>query len=255
MAIPFKNLPVILGTLRQDALEGELVLAQNDGERRLYLSGGEVVHLKSDSAGEQFGNYLLRQGILDFKALNELLANEERYRLGEKVIQWGMMSLEERDAHLQVLQQQIMVHALEHPVLEWTWNAGPVDQKLEQDLHFRTHHRRITWHAFQECHQLLDLLDILHDQTGWRWEGRPDLVESLADLPLNPGTAYALSFLGADGIAFETFLELSALDEEEAARLLMTLWSLGALTLTGIGVPSLKAPGAPPRPPKAPEPS
>ena len=124
MAAPFKNLPVLLGALRQESQDGELVLEQNDGVRHLYVCKGELIHLKSDAAGEQFGNYLLRQGILDFAALNELLANEERYRLGEKVIQWGMMTLEERDRHLQTLQEQIMIHALEHPIVEWTWTPG-----------------------------------------------------------------------------------------------------------------------------------
>ncbi len=251
VAIPFKNLPILLGAIRQDGTDGELALVQNDGERRFYFVKGELVHLKSEAAGEQFGNYLLRQGILDLQALNELLANEERYRLGEKVIQWGMMTLEERDTHILALQEQIMVHALEHPVLDWTWTPGAMDQRLEQDLHFRMHHRRFVWNAFQECHYMMDLLDILDGQRDWTWEGRRDLVESMADLPLTPGTAYALSFLGADPIAFGTFRDLSALDEEEAARLVMTLWALGALTLKAEAVPTLKA--APP-PAPAPEP-
>ena len=51
------------------------MLEQNDGVRRLHWLRGELVYLQSDAAGEQFGNYLLRQGILDFAGLNELLAN------------------------------------------------------------------------------------------------------------------------------------------------------------------------------------
>jgi hypothetical protein len=251
-APPIRNLPVLMGAVRQERLDGELLLEQNDGARRLFFSRGEIIHLKSDVAGEQFGNYLLRQGILDFPALNELLANEERYRIGEKVIQWGMMSLEERDCHLASLQEQIMIHALEHAIITFEWTSGPMDRRLEQDLHFRLHHRAFVWSTFQESHHLTDLLDILAEETAWRWEGRKDLLDTVSDLPLNPGTAYALSFLGADPISFETFRSLSHLDEEGAGRLIAALWALGGLALTGgrlpSPVPKAKPQAAPPRP-------
>ena len=255
LSIPPKNLPILLGALRQDEAEGELVLEQNDGVRCLYLIRGELVHLKSDAAGEQFGNYLLRQGILDFRALSELLANDERYRLGEKVIQWGMMTLAERDGHLQTLQQQILIHALEHPILAWTWNTGPCEGKLALDLHFKLDHSRFIWTTFQESNYLTDLLMLLETQTAWRWEGPPDLLGSLRDLPLTPGTAYALSFLGADPIGFDTFRALSHLESEEAGRFIAILWALGALRLTEGDRPSVLAltPGPEPLTP-APEP-
>jgi len=244
-AVPIKNLPILLGALRQEGLDGELVLEQNDGTRWLYLTRGELIHLKSDVAGEQFGNYLLRQGILDFKALSELLANDERYRLGEKVIQWGMMTLQERDLHLLTLQEQIMIHALEHPVHQWTWTPGPSALKLAQDLHFKLDHHQFVWKTFQESNYLMDLLTILGKEGEWRWSGRPDLLVNLSDLPLNPGTAYALSFLGAEPISFETWQSISHLEEEEAGRFLAILWALGALELTRGRLPSV-APKVPP---------
>jgi tetratricopeptide (TPR) repeat protein len=239
VAPPIKNLPILLGILRQEAADGELKLEQNDGARRFYFSKGQLIHLSSDAAGEQFGNYLLRQGILDLPALNELLANDERYRIGEKVIQWGMMSLDERDAYLRALQNQIMIHALEHPVVTWEWTPLEIDRMLEQDLHFKLLNRHFLWDAFQECHRISDLLPILEAEPSWRWSSRPDLLDSVSDLPLNPGTAYALSFLGTDPLSFETFHSLSGLDEEASGRLLATLWALGALTATGSRIPTV----------------
>jgi hypothetical protein len=96
-------LPILLGTLRQTASSGELVLEQNDGTRHLHWRQGDLVFLRSEVAGEQFGNYLLRRGVLDLPALNQVLASDEPFRLGEKVVQWGFMSLRERDAHLRHL--------------------------------------------------------------------------------------------------------------------------------------------------------
>jgi len=225
-------LPAIMGALRQERAEGTLTLEQNDGTRRLYWSSGDIVYLSSDVAGEQFGNYLLRQGILDFPALSELLANEERFRLGEKVVQWGLMSLDERDLHLSSLQEQIMIHALEHRIIEMDWKAGTAKSQLSEDLHFKVDHRRFVWSTFHEAHNLGDLCDLLYAENKWRWVAPPDLLSFLGDLPLTPQLAYALSFWGPEPVGYETFLSLSAMDEEEGARLLVTLWALGGLTLS-----------------------
>ena len=238
-----------MASIRQLGLDGELRLEQNDGERKLYWSQGHLIYLQSEVAGEQFGNYLLRQGILDFSALSELLANDEQYRLGEKVIQWGMMSVQERDCHLLSLQEQIMIHALEHEVVGLTWTSGSMAIRLSIDLHFKLDHRCFIWNTFQEAHNQSAVCDLLYEETTWRWEGRTNLLDQLADLPLNPTTAYALSFLGSDPISFETFLSLSRLPEEEAAALMVTLWALGALTLTQGPQPYQAPPEPAPEPP------
>lgn len=224
-------LPAIMGSLCQKKAEGTLHLEQNDGSRRIHWVDGKVIYLQSDVAGEQFGNYLLRQGIIDYSALNELLANEERFRLGEKVIQWGLMTREERDLHLRSLQEQVMIHALEHPIIQMEWKPGLVHRQLSDDLRFEVDHRHFIWSTFLEARNVEDLCDLLYQEEDWRWSAQSELLEAMSDLPLTPQLAYALSFLGQEPVGFETFLSLSNLEESEAARLVMTLWALGALTL------------------------
>lgn len=245
-------LPAIVGSLRQDGSDGTLTLEQNDGTRRIHWSSGHIVYLQSDVAGEQFGNYLLRQGILDFPALSELLANEEKFRLGEKVVQWGLMSLEERDLHLRSLQEQIMIHALEHPIIEMAWKPGAVQSQLSGDLHFQLDHRQFVWNTFHEAHNIGEMCDLLYEESKWKWVAPPDLLSLLGDLPLTPQVAYALSFWGPEPVGYETFLSLSGMDEEEGARLLVTLWALGGLTLAQGEVAAVKK--VLPPPPAAPEP-
>jgi tetratricopeptide (TPR) repeat protein len=235
-----------LGSLRQDHADGSLTLEQNDGTRRIYWSQGEIVYLQSDVAGEQFGNYLLRQGILDFPALSELLANEERFRLGEKVVQWGLMTTEERDLHLHSLQKQVMIHALEHPIIELDWKPGVMRGQLSEDLQFKVDHRHFIWSTFHEAHNLGDLCDLLFDEPNWKWIAAPDLLNRLGDLPLTPQVAYALSFWGPEPVGYETFLSLSGMDEEDGARLLVALWALGGLTLCQGQLPILARPLPPP---------
>ena len=170
-------LPILMGSLRQQGAEGELVLEQNDGNRHLFWVGGELVHLHSDAAGEQLGNYLLRQGVLDFPALSELLANEEQGRLGEKVVLWGLMSAQERDFHLQALQEQVMVHALEHPIIRSSWIEKSVGQELSQDLKFRLNHRPV------------HLGHLPGGSSPWRYR-RPPLCREVMVLAGSPGPAF-----------------------------------------------------------------
>ena len=234
-----QTLPAIMGSLRQKGEEGELILEQNDGCRRLYWEYGNLVYLRSDVTGEQFGNYLLRQGILDYKALNEILAKDEAGRLGDKVVQWGLMTVQERDTHLYKLQEQIMIHALEHPVIQMQWNPGRIQAHLSEDLQFHLKHRHFVWRTFQEARHLDELVDLLYQQAEWRWVAPANLLESMSDLPLNPQVAYAMSFLGVQPVGYETFISLSGMDEEEAARLLVSLWALGTLNMTQGELPTI----------------
>ena len=150
-----------------------------------------------------------------------------------------------------------MIHALEHPILLMTWNPDSTGEKLSDDLHLKLDHRHFIWFTFQEAHNLQETIDLLFERNDWKWEGIPGLLESLADLPLNPGSAYALSFLGSEPISFETFLALSNLPEEEAARMILTLWAVGVLTLAQGELPSpieLAAPAGPQPSPGEPAP-
>lgn len=247
-------LPAILGNLRQHHAEGVLHLEQNDGNRRIHLAAGSITFLQSDVAGEQFGNYLLRQGILDYASLTELLANEERFRLGDKVVQWGLMSVEERDLHLRSLQEQVMVHALEHPIIRLDWKPGHLQRQLSDDLRFEVNHRFFIWATFQEAHNGEAACDLLFQETDWRWSAHGDLLGAVSDLPLTPQVAYALSFLGREPVGFETFLSLSGMDDEDAARLVLTLWAIGATQLVQGTVPGPGEPEAP-EPAPIPEPA
>lgn len=240
------NLLILLGTIRQESATGELLLEQVDGERKFLFDRGELVALRSDAAGEQFGGRLLRQGILDRTLLNQLLEGDKRHRIGEKVVQRGLLSLAERDAQLQSLQEQIMLRALEHSILRWRWSGG--SGACFQELEFKLQDRNLIWRTLQECKGLQDLVEILAIEERWRWRGRPDLLDSLQDLPLTPNLAFAVSFFTADPIDFETFRFLSHLDPVEAGRLIAVLWAFGSLELTGADLTSLSAAPAPPSP-------
>lgn len=231
-------LPALMGSLRQEAQDGVLVLEQNDGIRHLYWVNGNLVYLKSEAAGEQFGNYLIRQGVLDWDALQELLADQQGTRFGDRLVKWGLLSEQERDDHLYRLMRQILLHAMEHPIEEMRWEEAPVGGQLDLDLYFPLDYRRMVWETFLDLANLSDVCDLFRTSTDWRWEAPPDLLDSLKDLPLTPQMAYALTFLGKDPVGFETLVSLTGMAEEDSARLIVTLWALSGLNLSKGEMPS-----------------
>ena len=231
-------LPALMGSLRQEAQDGVLVLEQSDGIRYLYWVSGNLVYLKSEVSGEQFGNYLIRQGVLDLDALQELLADKSGIRFGDRLVKWGLLNEKERDDHLYTLMRQILLNALEHPIVEMKWNGAPLGGLLDLDLYFPIDYRRMVWETFQDLATLSDVCDLFRSSTDWRWEAPPELLDSLKDLPLTPQMAYVLTFLGKDPLGFETLVSLTGMKEEETARLIVTLWALSGLNLSKGEMPS-----------------
>lgn len=224
-------LPALLGSLHQERAEGELVLEQNDGIRTLYWKEGKLRYLRSDAVGEQFGNYLIRLGILDLAALQELLSDGEGARMGERVVHWGLMTAEERDKRLHELLGSILTHAVEHPILSMTWKPGALSGSLSGDLQFRLNHRVLIWDVFTRIRNLEELRENLLAEPAWRWKAQEDLLFQLGDLPLTPKIAYALSLLGTEPLGFQTLASITGLSEPEAAHTIIVLWALGGLTL------------------------
>ncbi|MBL0312276.1 MAG: hypothetical protein IPP78_06065 [Holophagaceae bacterium] len=231
-------LPALMGSLRQEAQNGVLMLEQSDGTRYLYWVSGNLVYLKSEVAGEQFGNYLIRRGVLDWDALQELLADNSGVRFGDRLVKWGLLSEKERDDHLFTLMRQILLNAMEHPIVEMKWNESSLGGDLDLDLYFPIDYRRMVWETFQDLGTLSDVCDLFRSSPDWRWEAPPELLDSLKDLPLTPQMAYVLTFLGKDPMGFETLASLTGMEEEETARLIVTLWALSGLNLAKGEMPS-----------------
>ncbi|HTL97268.1 MAG TPA: tetratricopeptide repeat protein, partial [Holophagaceae bacterium] len=220
------NLAATLGYLHQSQAEGELVLEQNDGIRRLFLMGGDLCYLRSDAVGEQFGNYLIRLGVLDYNSLKDLL-KEPGARVGERVVQWGLITSEQRDLRLRELFSSILLHAVEHPVLSMIWNPG----KLPEDQVFALDHRELIWDVYRQMTTLDALTETFTREEAWHWTAQDRLLDAMADLTLTPQIAFGISQLGREPMSFATMASVMGLDDGEAARLVAALWALGGLEL------------------------
>ena len=226
-----------MGSLLQQQAAGELVLEQNDGTRRLHWLNGHLHHLRSDAVGEQFGNFLIRRGVLDMASLKELLADGEGSRVGDRVVQWGLLTTTERDEQLHELLGSVLLHAMEHPILRMTWLPAAPGEGITVEHQFQLNHRRLVWDTFQSAQIDRELIEMFRSEPDWRWQARPNLLESLSDLPLTPSLAYALTLFGTEPLGCNTIAALAGLPQEEAARLVATLWALGGVSLVSGTLP------------------
>ncbi len=245
---PRHFLPALMGSLLQQQAAGELVLEQNDGTRRLHWRNGRLHHLRSDAVGEQFGNFLIRRGVLDMASLKELLADGEGSRVGDRVVQWGLLTTTERDEQLHELLGSVLLHAMEHPILHMTWLPAAPGEGIAMEHQFQLNHRRLVWDTFQSAQIDRELIEMFRSEPDWRWQACPDLLESLSDLPLTPSLAYALTLFGTEPLGCNTIAALAGLPQEEAARLVATLWALGGLSLVSGALPLVprEPPASPP---------
>jgi tetratricopeptide (TPR) repeat protein len=155
---------------------------------------------------------------------------------------------------LHELLASVLLHAMEHPILKMTWLPGPLGGNLSGDLQFQLDHRWLVWDTFQSAKFDRELLEMFRSEPDWRWQALPDLLDALSNLPLTPTLAYALSLLGTEPLGCDTIGALTGLPQEEAARLVATLWALGGLKLVRGNLPLLPKAEAPPPPEPEPEP-
>ncbi len=235
-----------MGSLHQQKGTGELLLEQNDGNRRLYWSEGELAYIRSDAVGEQFGNFLIRRGVLDMITLRSLLEEDQGSRVGDRVVQLGLITEEVRDAHLHELLSSVLLHALEHPILRGTWIPGDPDVASLDSLQFRLNHRSLIWGAFRDANIDRELEDMYRRDPEWRWQAPLDVLDSISDLPLTPTLAYSISLLGTEPMGCTTFATLSGMPAREINRLVAALWALGGLVLVQGRTPSVQEEAVPP---------
>jgi hypothetical protein len=136
---------------------------------------------------------------------------------------------------------------MEHPILKMTWIPEALGGNLSLDLQFRLDHRSLVWDTFQSAKIDRELVAMFSSEPDWRWKALPNLLEALSDLPLTPTLAYALSLLGTEPLGCETIGSLTGLPQEEAARLVATLWALGGLSLVRGDLPLVPKEELPPR--------
>ena len=113
-------LPQILRRVFIEQLRGTLTLTRGDDVRRLYFEKGELRVATSSRQGQRLGAFLLRRGRVSEDEIRRALdetARQKGSRLGQKLVERGLLTRAVIDAEMKRLVEEIVFSAFE-------WDSG-----------------------------------------------------------------------------------------------------------------------------------
>ncbi len=231
------EVPRLLWRQHQARYSGAIELRQGQGEKTLWMAGGEVVFVRSNLAADRFVDGLLRRGVLtrpQYETARRLAAKEPR-RLGRLLVEAGFIKPDEVQSLLREHLARVLQTAYGWEQGSWRLRPGdavdeavlldtPMDQLLLDGLRFELDERQ--------------LFQLLVDAFGDR-SAKPRLADSdrlrhetadeLGDrLGLHDGLRAWLA--GLDGRRpLHVLRREPGLDRHETLALLLTLRTMGRL--------------------------
>ena len=113
-------LPQILRQIFVDQLRGTLTLTRGDDVRRLYFDKGELRTATSSREGQRIGAFLRRRGKVTESDLGwalEEIRRQQGSRLGQKLVERGLLTRAVIDSEMKRLVEEIVFSAFE-------WESG-----------------------------------------------------------------------------------------------------------------------------------
>lgn len=113
-------LPQILRRVFIEQLRGTLTLTRGDDLRRLYFEKGELRTATSSREGQRIGSFLRRRGRVtedDIRRAADEVSRQKGSRLGQKLVERGLLTKAAIDAEMKRLVEEIVFSAFE-------WDSG-----------------------------------------------------------------------------------------------------------------------------------
>jgi curved DNA-binding protein CbpA len=229
-------LPQILRRIFLEQLRGTLTLSRGAELRRLYFEKGELKTATSSREAQRIGSFLRRRGRITYEDLNwavEEIARQQGSRLGQKLVERGILSRAVIDAEMKRLVEEIVYSAFE-------WDSGeyrfePSTAVLDPDIVLSFSTAAIIVEGIRR----LPEAPIFRERLG---DGRRvlrlarDPMSRYQYLPLAPQEAYVLSRI--DGLLdVDSLLSIAGASRAAAAKILYALLSCGLVEWKTDGTP------------------
>jgi curved DNA-binding protein CbpA len=219
-------LPQILRWIFVDQLRGTLTLARGDDLRRLYFEKGELRTATSSRESQRIGAFLQRRGRVsdeDIRWALDEIARQKGSRLGQKLVERGLLTRAIIDSEMKRLVEEIVFSAFEWEDGEYRFE--PSTAVLDPDIVL----------AFSTAAIIVEGIRRLPENPIFRARlGEGSGVLRLARepmsryqyLPLAPQEAYVLSRI--DGLLdVDSLLAIAGSSRGTAAKMLYALLSCG----------------------------
>jgi curved DNA-binding protein CbpA len=221
-------LPQILRQIFVEQLRGTLTLTRGDDVRRLYFDKGELRTATSSREGQRIGAFLRRRGKVTESDLGwalEEIRRQQGSRLGQKLVERGLLTRAVIDSEMKRLVEEIVFSAFE-------WESGeyrfePSTAVLDPDIVLSFSTAAIIVEGIRRLPEAPVFRERLGEGTGVLRLAR-DPMSRYQYLPLAPQEAYVLSRI--DGrIPLDALLTIAGSSRAAAAKILYALLSCGLI--------------------------
>lgn len=221
-------LPQILRRIFVDQLRGTLTLIRGDDVRRLYFDKGELRTATSSREVQRIGSFLRRRGRVtedDLRWALEEMRRQQGSRLGQKLVERGLLTRAVIDSEMKRLVEEIVFSAFE-------WESGeyrfePSTAVLDPDIVLAFSTAAIIVEGIRRLPETPVFRQRLGEGTGVLRLAR-DPMSRYQYLPLAPQEAYVLSRI--DGrLPLDALLTIAGSSRASAAKTLYALLSCGLI--------------------------
>jgi curved DNA-binding protein CbpA len=221
-------LPQILRRIFVDQLRGTLTLTRGDDVRRLYFDKGELRTATSSREVQRIGSFLRRRGRVtedDLRWALEEMRRQQGSRLGQKLVERGLLSRAVIDSEMKRLVEEIVFSAFE-------WESGeyrfePSTAVLDPDIVLAFSTAAIIVEGIRRLPETPAFRERLGEGTSVLRLAR-DPMSRYQYLPLAPQEAYVLSRI--DGrLPLDALLTIAGSSRASAAKTLYALLSCGLI--------------------------
>ncbi|HSE62334.1 MAG TPA: DUF4388 domain-containing protein [Thermoanaerobaculia bacterium] len=221
-------LPQILRRIFVDQLRGTLTLTRGDDVRRLYFDKGELRTATSSREVQRIGSFLRRRGRVtedDLRWALEEMRRQQGSRLGQKLVERGLLSRAVIDSEMKRLVEEIVFSAFE-------WESGeyrfePSTAVLDPDIVLAFSTAAIIVEGIRRLPETPVFRERLGEGTNVLRLAR-DPMSRYQYLPLAPQEAYVLSRI--DGrLPLDALLTIAGSSRASAAKTLYALLSCGLI--------------------------
>ncbi|MEO1271072.1 MAG: DUF4388 domain-containing protein [Myxococcota bacterium] len=167
------------------AWTGRLELACQGTVKVIYFEQGSPVYASSTLLSENFGQILLRRGVISEVEYEwaRKLQMREGIRQGEALVKIGILSHEELFGYLREQIREKMVNAFGWPAADYTMDEG--EHHLHNINRFRFNALRVVFDGqrnFTHHSDMLELWDEYRDSWGVLTCDRPEAIHALVDV-------------------------------------------------------------------------
>lgn len=219
-------LPQILREIFLDQLRGTLTLARGEDVRRLYFEKGELRTATSSREGQRIGAFLRRRGRVSEEDLLwalEEIGRQKGSRLGQKLVERGLLTRSVIDAEMKRLVEEIVFSAFEWESGEYRFEASAA--VLDPDIVLAFSTAAIIVEGIRRLPETPVFRERLGKGSGVLRLAR-DAMSRYQDLSLAPQEAYVLSRVDGQ-LPLDGLLAIAGSSRASAAKTLYALLSCG----------------------------